>query len=91
MASKTIFTQCSDVVLETFEDDTLLLSQETHRVISLNATGKIFWDALAAGASVEDCADMLAEASGTLLSTEALTQIEIFFQELLESGMIREA
>ena len=91
MASKTIFTQCSDVVLETFEDDTLLLSPETHRVVSLNATGKIFWDALAAGVSVEDCGDMMAEASGNLLSTEASAQIEKFFQELLDSGMIREA
>ena len=91
VASKTVFTQCSDVVLETFEDDTLLLSPETHRVVSLNATGKIFWDALAAGVSVEDCGDMMAEASGNLLSTEALAQIEKFFHELLDSGMIREA
>jgi len=91
VASKTVFTHCSDVVLETFENDTLLLSPETHRVVSLNATGKIFWDALAAGVSVEDCGEMMAEASGTLLSTEALAQIEKFFQELLDSGMIREA
>lgn len=90
MARQTIFTQCSGILLETFEDDTLLLSPETHRVVSLNATGKIFWDALAGGVSIEDCVGMLGEASGAPLSMEALAQIEQFFQDLLDSGMVRE-
>jgi hypothetical protein len=90
MTKHTLFIQTKDILLETFEDDTLLLSPETNRVVSLNASGKVFWDALASSASVEDCAAMLAEATDAVVTPEALSHIGSFFQNLLESGMIRE-
>lgn len=91
MANDMLFVQSDDILLETFEDDTLLLSPVTNRVVSLNASGKVFWDALANCASVEACASLLTEASDVAASPEAFAHIEGFFQNLLESGMIREA
>lgn len=91
MDTQTIYTQCKDILLETFEDDALLLSPQTNRVVSLNASGSVFWDALAGGTSVEDCAAMIAEATDTAVTAEALLQIEAFFQNLIENGMVEEA
>lgn len=91
MAPETVYQQSDDILLETFEDDTLLLSSVTNRVVSLNAAGTVFWDALAQGSSVVECAALIAEATETPVTPEALTQIEGFFQNLLDSGMIREA
>lgn len=91
MNAQQLYRQCPDVLLETFEDDTLLLSPETNRVVSLNVSGKVFWDALEQGASVNECCALLEEATGETLEAEAAAQIGSFFQTLLDSGMIKEA
>ncbi|MEI6534999.1 MAG: PqqD family peptide modification chaperone [Verrucomicrobiaceae bacterium] len=90
MAEQKTFIQTRGILLETFEDDTLLLSPLTNQVVSLNATGRVFWDALASGASIEDCAEMLTEATGEPLTDAALSQLRSFFRELVDSGMIFE-
>ena len=89
MTISKIFIQCKDIMAESFEDDTLLLSPLTNRVVSLNATAKIFWDAMEAGVSVEDCVEMLREARGEPLEDDAIASIQAFFQELLDAGLIR--
>lgn len=86
-----IYRQCPDILFETFEDDVLLLSQLTNRVVSLNASGSVFWDALQSGTSVEECAEMIAEATETAVTQEVLSQVEGFFNNLVENGMIQEA
>lgn len=89
MTISKIFIQCKDIMAESFEDDTLLLTPLTNRVVSLNATAKIFWDAMEAGVSVEDCVEMLREARGEPLEDDAIASIQAFFQELLDAGLIR--
>lgn len=91
MNRKAIYKQSTDILVETFEDDVLLLSQQTNRVVSLNASGSILWDALQIGVSVEECAAMIAEAMETSVTPEALSQLEAFFQNLIENGMIQKA
>lgn len=91
MNTRAIYKQRPDILFETFEDDLLLLSQQTNRVVSLNASGSIFWDALQSGISVEECAAMIAEATETSVTPEALFQVKAFFQNLVENGMIQKA
>ncbi|CAN0340817.1 unnamed protein product, partial [Hapterophycus canaliculatus] len=91
MNTQTLYTQCPDILLETFEDDALLLSPQTNRVVSLNPSGSVFWDALADKTSVDDCAAMIAEATGTPVTPADVSQITAFFQNLIENGMIETA
>jgi hypothetical protein len=86
-----IFIQCEDILAETFEDDTLLLSPVTNRVVSLNATGKVLWDAMEFGFSVNECLELLEEARGGQLLTDEVSGTKAFFQELLDAGLICEA
>jgi hypothetical protein len=91
MQGNKIFIQCEDILAETFEDDTLLLSPVTNRVVSLNATGKVLWDAMEFGFSVNECLELLEEARGGQLLTDEVSGTKAFFQELLDAGLICEA
>ena len=86
-----VYIQTADVVIEQFEDDTLALSPANEHVVSMNQSGRVFWDLLEKGATVNDCVDLMAEALGEPSSPEIINNIEAFFKELIRSGLIEEA
>lgn len=84
------YSQVPGVLLESFENDTMLLSPNSDQIVSLNESGKIFWDLLKDKITIMECADILAEAEHTNDPANQINHVKNFFEELLRNNLIAE-
>ena len=83
------YVRSTSVDEQTFDDDLLLMNQETKKVVVLNAASTVFWRLLDTPTSSEDLVCILNEA----LPNEALdnkkTSVNKLLIELLNAGLIQ--
>lgn len=89
MDQNTVFFRAGEILSETFEDDLVLLSRDTNRVLTLNETAQVFWDALEFGLSKAEACDLMKEAFENQPPSKIEAEIEALFAAFLEHGFIR--
>lgn len=90
MDRQTEFVRADDIMSETFEGELVLLSRQTNRVLTLNETAQIFWDALEFGISMAEGCAFMREALTNQTDSQIEAEIEALFATFLEHGFIRE-
>lgn len=91
MNSQTVFIRADDILAETFEDELVLMSRHTNRVLTLNETAQVFWDALEFGISKDEGCNLMKEACTDQSESQIEAEIDTLFASFLEHGFIREA
>jgi hypothetical protein len=91
MNSQTVFIRADDILAETFEDELVLMSRHTNRVLTLNATAQVFWDALEFGISKDEGCNLMKEACTDQSESQIEAEIATLFASFLEHGFIRDA
>lgn len=77
------------VVAETIDGEAVVVNLATGTYYSITGDSVALWDALVAGASVEEIADAVAQATGSP-AEEALSAVEGFCRSLEAEGLIVE-
>ena len=78
-----------DVLGKTMVVPTEDAGQDIHGFIRLNATGKVIWNAIAEGKSVEETAKLLTE-SYEISEEDALHDVRAFVEKMKEAGAFEE-
>ena len=78
-----------DVLGKTMVVPTVDAGQDIHGFIRLNATGKVIWNAIAEGKSVEETAKLLTE-SYEISEEDALHDVRAFVEKMKEAGAFEE-
>ncbi len=73
----------------TVEREVLALDVETSEYLSINWSGAVLWDALAAGCSRTELVGLLAERGG-IEHARAAQDVEAFLTQLRDRGLIAE-
>ena len=84
-----VFFREDDIRAEPFENDLVLLSRRTKRVLTLNETAQVFWDALEFGISKAACCQLMKDASADQSDSQTEAEIDNLFAVFLEHGFIR--
>ena len=78
----------SAVFREEFDNTAILFNPDNGDIFSLNPTGKVIWQALAAGADEAEALRKLAEACGGELPESAAADVNEFISALKEKGFV---
>ena len=74
---------------EEIEDELVVMERESQVVVALNPTGRIVWDSIAGGTSLDDIDDIFRKAHPELDSSALRRDIQGVLDTLLDAGLIR--
>ena len=81
--------QAEEVETEIFEQEKILLSRKTLRVVSLNEVAAILWDAMATPIKANELLDMMLEAFPSRSSSGLETELSQLIAQLLQEELIQ--
>lgn len=87
--TKLYLQQAKDVEAETFEQEKILLSRKTLRVVSLNEVAAILWDAMATPIRSDDLLDMMVEAFPSGSPNELEAELGQLITQLSQEELIQ--
>lgn len=83
----TLKLRTTDLSWRQIDDEVVVLDAERASYLAINGSGARLWSALAAGASVDELADILVEAYA-IDRTRAIADAREFISNLTEQGLI---
>ena len=81
--------QADDVEAEYFEQEKILLSRKTLRVVSLNEAAAILWDAMATPIRADELFEMMVEAFPSGSARELEAQLKQLLTQLSQEELIQ--
>lgn len=81
------FRQGGRVDHETLADDLILMNRDSHAVVVLNATGRLVWDALAEGATLDDLVGLFLAGAPGAPPGEVRRDVAAALDRLFEAGL----
>ena len=81
------FRQFGRVDHEALADDLILMNPDSHAVVVLNATGRLVWEALAEGASLDDLVGLFLAGAPGAPPGDVRADLAATLDRLVEAGL----